>query len=284
MKRLKGGFFLFLLISFLLFFGVRNSMAVNIDFGMFKGIPWFQTQEGDVHAGGSIDSSVPEGEKFSLDGLGGFPGLVSYNGLSADFSPGEISSKNWLAKSKSKGNFYSFFSELLKPNFQGTPIDGIILNSDLPGGSGGVKAYKGNIQTGEDWEIGTREIVVLTKGKFLIKNQIKVSEGGSLLVAAQEGIGVSKNLGDSARIEGIFITDGGFYSSIEEDFNFTTAASSKSLTVKGGVIANLISLTRDLGENNSTTPAEKFVYRPDFWLNLYPDLWISYHLWEELAP
>ena len=148
------------------------------------------------------------------------------------------------------------------------------------------QAYNGrNIQTGNNWNIGTKKIVLLTSGKFLIKHSISVAQGGSLVVIAKEGIGVYKDLGGlTTNLEGIFITDGNFYSSVENNFNFIGVKSTTSLVIRGGVIANDLSLTRDLEANNSITPAENFSYRPDFWLNSYPGLWKRSHIWEELAP
>ena len=131
-------------------------------------------------------------------------------------------------------------------------------------------------------------MVISTDGKFLIKHRILISQGGSLVVVAKGGIGVSKNLiatGEQNNyLGGIFITDGTFYSSVEEDFNFTPVTSDKILVVQGGVIAKQMNLSRDLGSGNQTTPAEKFVYRPDFLINSYPDLWRASHTWQELAP
>jgi len=255
--------------------------------------PWFQTKGGDVHAGGTITSQIPNtvaNPYFSLVGDGGYPGVVSWENesLSPTFGSGEVSQRGWLANTSAKRNSYEFFYQLLgQPTLENPPAGEEIKNGDLT--ADGVKAYNGNIKTGNEWQIGTKKIVILTSGKFLIKHRILVDQGGSLVVIAKEGIGVSKNLiatGEQNNyLGGVFITDGTFYSSVEEDFIFTSVASDKVLVIKGGVIANDFSLTRDLGEeNNPTAPAEQFVYRPDFWLNSYPGLWKGAFIWTELAP
>jgi len=247
---------------------------------------WFQTQEGDVHGGGDIQSRLPKDNFFSLTGEGGFPGLVSYNGDEADFNLGEVSSTKWLAKTPARAKFYDYFYPLLGYPTLEEPLFSKIRNEDLP--SGGVKAYNINIETGEDLLIGGRKIVILTSGKFLIKNKILIDQGGSLVVIAKGGIGVSKNLETTGTgnsyLEGIFITDGTFFSSVDEDFTFSPAVSQNTLVIRGGVIANEIKMTRDLASKNSTTPAEKFIYRPDLLLNSYPGIWERKHLWSELAP
>ncbi|PJE67732.1 hypothetical protein COU95_00735, partial [Candidatus Shapirobacteria bacterium CG10_big_fil_rev_8_21_14_0_10_40_9] len=146
------------------------------------------------------------------------------------------------------------------------------------------------------WDVGTNKAVILTSGKYLIKGKIRIdtANGGSLVVIAQGGIGVSKNLPAPGtlnnRLQGIFITDGTFYTSIEEDFSLTSAESNKILVVDGTVIANQVELKRDfeaLGGGdyeNETTPTETFRYDPSLFMNIHPDLWKSAFTWEELAP
>jgi len=141
--------------------------------------------------------------------------------------------------------------------------------------------------------VGTKKIVIITNGKFLIKHRIVIDPGGSLVVIAQGGIGIFKNLiatgAGGNRLQGIFITDGTFYSSVEEDFTtWTPAESEKILVIDGGVIAQSVNLGRDfsgsLEYDNNTTPAETFRYDPSLFMNIHPDLWKSAFTWEELAP
>jgi len=185
-----------------------------------------------------------------------------------------------LAKSEVKGNFYDYFYKILEsPTPERYPSNGEVTYNDLVRGEI-VKAYNGDIQTADTWSIN-QKIVLLTSGKFLIKHQISVNERGSLVVIAKQGIGVFKNIRE---VEGIFITDDTFYSSVENSFDFAPVSSKKGLTIRGGVIANNFKLSRNLEEDNSTRPAEKFVYRPDFWINSYSGLWAPARIWGEIAP
>ena len=244
--------------------------------------PWFQTQGGDVHVKREIYSPIPAGNYFSLDGLGGFPGLVSY-GESANFGRGGVSSRNWLANTQSRGSFYDFFVSLFKPMFVNPPPLGEIGNNDLGDLiDGGVKAYNGDIQTKEGLNIGIKKIVLFGSGRFLIKNRISVDQGGSLVVITRGDIGVSKDFGGANMLDGFFVTDGTFYSSVDSAFN--SSNSNKQLIINGGVAAKSFNLGRDLNSENRNSPAEKFIYRPDFFFNFYSGLWIPHHLWEELAP
>lgn len=244
--------------------------------------PWFQTQEGDVYAKGEIYSKVPENDYFSLNGSGGFPGLVSY-GEDATFAPGEVSQKGWLVKSSFEDYFdYDYFYQLVGfPHYEETEEE-ISLPEEKD-----IVAYNGDFKTGFEWNVGTRKMVVLINGKFLIKNLIEVEPGGSLLVIAKGGIGVSK---DVSSLTGLFFTDGDFYSSVEEDFTqgfedkeFVSVTSDSQLILNGSVYAQNFVLERDLGSTNEN-PSEKFVYRPDFLLNLHPSLLLRSRLWQEEVP
>ena len=262
--------------------------------------PWFQTKDGDVHSGGSISSDIPStaSEKyFCLNGSGGYPGVVSYNGTSADFSPGGSVSAppaEWLAKTSSSKKSYNYFYSLLgSPSYIDPPLGG-----EVPSVSDGIVAYSGNISTPQSgWDVGTNKAVIITSGKYLIKGKIRIdtANGGSLVVIAQGGIGVSKNLvapgTPNNRLQGVFITDGIFYTSVdEENFDFNQAESNKILVVDGMVIANQVELKRDFSVlgggdyENDTTPAETFRYDPTLFMNIHPDLWKSAFTWEELAP
>ena len=242
--------------------------------------PWFQTQGGDVHGQTGIHSKIPTtatNTNFCMD-LDNYPGVVSYEG-SADFGEGEVSSQGWLAKTSFSKKSYNYFYSLLgSPTPETPPPGGSIPLPD----NDGVVVYNDNIKTAGNWNVGTKKIVILTEKRFLIQHRITVDNGGSLVVIAKEGIGVFKNIGDADPVQGIFITDGTFYSSVEEDF--TPVESNRQLVIDGEVIAGQVDLKRDLETDNSTIPAEQFVFRPDFLLNSYQDLWKSSFTWEELAP
>ncbi|MGB9911572.1 MAG: hypothetical protein ACPLKP_03170 [Microgenomates group bacterium] len=247
---------------------------------------WFQTQEGAVHTQNEIISFMPSGNFFSLEGLGGYPGIVSYGGEEVIFGLGSVSSLGWLANTTFVNWFdFDYFKKITEvSSFE--ELEEIFqenLSSDKD-----IFGFRGNLKLGESLNIGTRKIVILVEGKLLINQPITVdiNNGGSLVIVASEGIGISK---DISSLSGFFITNEGFYSSVENeysanDFNEGTP-SSQQLIVNGGVIAKYFRLTRDLGtQRNKTTPAEKFVYQPKLFLNLNSSLWRRASLWEELAP
>jgi hypothetical protein len=255
-------------------------------------LAWFQTKDGDVYSHGNIRSAVIGTDYFSLKGNGGYPGVVIYGGTNAVFAPGTVSNPayKWLANTGFTGTlgFYNYFYQLLgSPNLIAPPGGGIV-NGSLPAADG-VLAYNGNIETGGNINIGTKKVVILTSGNFLVKNKIKVGNGGSLVVITQTGIGVSEDFASTVAdpIQGIFFTDGIFYSSVDDTFQ--EVSSSGRLVIEGSVIAlSGIHLSRNLGGTaNQTTPAEYFMWNPAIWLNSYSssfDLWRSRFSWSEIAP
>ncbi|MGB9911714.1 MAG: hypothetical protein ACPLKP_03930 [Microgenomates group bacterium] len=263
-----------------------------IDDEVCQGKAWFQTKEGDIHAQQEIFSRLPEGVNFSLRGAKdpfgnlGFPGVVSY-GKEAYFGSGEVSDLGWLANTyfpKSPFDYEYFYRTLESPSYL-VPEDGKI---SLPEGNEDlILAYRGNMKTANSWNVGARKIVILINGKFLINHSIAGApdERGSLLVVTSGGIGVSKNI---ERFGGLYLTDGYFYSSVENDFQsgeFVSVPSNLQLVVNGMIYARNFVFNRDLGiDQNKTTPAEKFIYQPQLLINLHPSVWKKSFLWEELIP
>lgn len=230
---------------------------------------WFQTREGDVHSGGEIRVNVPAGKVFSLDGEGGFPGVISYQSVfEPDFSPGGFSSTGWLVKTEAKRRFYRhfylFLGSLVVDNFDG--YQGQIAGSGV--------YYSGDDVELENkvWNFPQRlRAVILVEGNLKINSNILVPQGSFLAFIVKGNIEVS---GDIENLQGVYITDG----------ELKIEPSVKQFIGEGIFIAQSFSLNRDLGTANSSLPAEKFVFRPDLVVNSFPGLQPSSFIWEEIAP
>ncbi|MGB9706763.1 MAG: hypothetical protein ACPLXP_01625 [Microgenomates group bacterium] len=235
--------------------------------------PWFQTKEGDVHAGGTIYSQIPStatSPYFSLKGTNN-NGVISWAGASEpNFGSGQAGEdKNWLANSQAKRNSYNYFYQLL-----GSPtIDNF--NGDLSEISGdGVYYSADDVTINDNWAFpSSRKAAILIEGKLTINEGITVPQGSSLVFIVSGDIEISPEVEE---IAGIFITDGTFSSPA------SNPGPDSQLVVNGGVVAEEFDLSRSLGNNSQ--PAEKFVFRPDFLINSYPGLWSAPHIWQELAP
>jgi len=229
---------------------------------------WFQTQEGDVHAGGTIKSLLPPNEVFSLSGHGGYHGLVSYGGFPPEFHLGFVSAPPyWLANSSAKRSFFDFFYQHL-----GSPPENFFQTDNLNNLSG-VYFSSNNVTIDDSLSVADKaKAVILIGGKLTISKDITIPQGNFLAFITKGDIEIG---GEVNRLQGVFISDG----------EINTVASQKQLLGEGIFVAQRFSLNRDLEEGNSTRPAEQFIYRPDFWINIYSDLMITpYFVWEEKAP
>ncbi len=238
---------------------------------------WFQTREGDVHAGGKIVSTIPTtapNRNFSLGGLTNSPGIVSYNGAqSPDFGQGYASNNNvthWVVKTPAMAKYFSYFYNLVglpTANFNGGELprdtgvyyaDHDITISSIAGGSVGA----------------SKRIVILVRGKVDISIDIDIpaSRQSSLIVVASGNINIGSSI---TKLAGIFLADG----------TIDSGAGNQQLVVEGAFIARDFSLVRNLGADNRLKPGELFVNRPDFFIYSNLLLWqSSFMSWEELVP
>lgn len=238
---------------------------------------WFQTQEGDVHAGGKIVSAIPTmapNRNFSLFGLTGSPGIISYNGTQEpNFGEGFASNNDvahWVARTAAQRRNFDYFYNLLGSpavNFSG---------SSLPRDTG-IYYATGNstISSVDGGFVGSlKRIVILVRGNLDVSTNIDIPESlaSSLVVVTSGDINI---FGVVTKLAGVFLADG----------VIDTGEANTQLRVEGALISNNLTLKRDLGLGNRTKPAELFVNRPDFFINSHPLLWkSSFASWQELVP
>lgn len=240
---------------------------------------WFQTQEGDVHAGKIISSKIPATTiYFSLGGPVLAEGVVSYGGSQKpDFGVGHVSQRGWLVNGSNQKKNFIYFKTLLGP---AEPYaDG---REDIPGNTGVYYANR-DVAFTSGGSIGEgKRIVLLVEGKVTIETNTEIGlpradhpdRGSSLVVVSSEDIIVASSV---TNLEGIFVADG----------IIDSGAGDQQLVVEGAFISSgSVSFGRDLGSvANKTTPGEKFINRPDFFINSHPLLWkSSFASWQELVP
>lgn len=256
--------------------------------------PWFQTSQGNVHSGGSLTSRIPNnpaiGPFFSLSPTDTSPyddvGVVSYASGTLNLGAGYVSSRHkltppldlgWQANTGFSRPRFNYFYEKLGSPSPTNCLPSIVLNNQQLPDADGFAYYNCNVGTASQWTIGTKKLVILTDGEFLINHRINISTGGSLVVVARGNITVGDNVGQSFNIQGIFVTDGLFNSGLSENYN-------SQLVVNGSVIADNINLRRNLENNNFDKPAEIFNFDPGLMINSYNRLWSSVTSWQEVVP
>jgi len=149
-------------------------------------------------------------------------------------------------------------------------------DSTLPGSDGIY--YSGSDKTLQgSWNVPAgRWILVLVDGNITIPVDISVPEGSFLGIVSSGNISFTDAV---SQVEGMFIANN----------SINTGSTDTQFQGEGFFAASQFVLSRDLGDiDNPITPAELFIFRPDFLINSYKDadysLWWFDFKWEEIAP
>lgn len=259
--------------------------------------PWVQAEAGDVYATGAIRSLVPFGTTprvFVRDGLGGWPGIVTYGDTGVtpfdfDSSVGSngstiVSSTNWLVgEAYETKDFYQVFYNRFAP-----PATPDYLNPGAPVTQPAPRAtpytVEGDMTTSGDWSVGVGDsLVFLVNGNLTIDGRVNLTGSGFVSFIVNGNITVSPTVGTVASgttpvLEGIYIANGAF------NTGDSSVVGSERFVGNGTFVANDFQFGRDLGADNDTGAAELFVYNPQLLLTM-PDAMKSVPIyWQEAAP
>ncbi|MBI5619409.1 hypothetical protein HY950_00420, partial [Candidatus Gottesmanbacteria bacterium] len=268
--------------------------------GYTLGNPWVQVTGGDVYSGGALKSYVGGSalpKLFNLNGDGGYPGLVSY-GTSYDFDSSPfsygstlVSSTNWLVNETidpwgmGKAGvwdpytvFWRKFGGPITVDYDGTAIALAKPTSRLT-----PYVVTGDMTTSGDWAIGDGEtIVFLVNGNLTLNGKVTITGSGFAAFIVSGNITIDSSVGvppasSTPVIEGIYVTNGTFNTG-------TSGSGTERFVGKGMFVANSFNLQRDLGDDNTTTAAELFLYNPQLLLT-QPEAMNDLRIfWQEVAP
>jgi hypothetical protein len=236
--------------------------------------PWWQTTDGDVHAQGTITSSIPDcatTEKYlSLVGPGGSPGVVSWAGANPlGLDQGTASDPNWQANDSNRRSQVGFTYLANRLNLDKSKI----FSGDLATTDSGTY-YVGEALSLNGADVGTKKIIIFVDGNVEVMGSIAVDEGGFFALIAKGGILFDGNID---RAEGFYLTDG----------VINTGESDKVFTGEGSFVGwGGFSFGRDLrnGTNGSCSPGETFVGRPDLYINAPKEFLVTPSFFQEMAP
>lgn len=267
---------------------------------------WYQTQGGDVHSQGDISSRIIGSQFFSM--TQGTPpqeyhGLVSMGGTTYAFgascNTNLISEKRWLVT----GEAYSPFTSSSSPYAYfykkvGSPTTANFTGSFNEITGGGVFFASGNVTLtsagGNKWKNNfpnNLKAIILVYGNLNIQTDIRVPVGGFLAFIVSGDINIKGTLGDKVagnttpHVQGMYIADGTIKSNSDNDNSGMRLVGAGLFYGRTGV-----EMTRDLRNDplstvhNYDTPAELFIFRPDFVINAPQILWGSNLSWMEVAP
>ena len=249
---------------------------------------WFQLEGAGAYAGSAlggvtIRSLVPPNRDFILPGtLGSVGALMRASGdYDVESIGGSLSTTDWNAVSRYRGRTlnYGFFAAR-EGVLLGETNDWVSDNMDEPVDDGRDFWYidpSGTAVISSPWTItGGEALVIFVDGDLRIEHPITVTSGSFLAFIVRGDIDVDPDVDD---IQGLYVTDGVFTT------ESASPADDAQLEVQGSVVAwTGVQLSRDLGNPNISTPAEKFIYRPDLLVNM-PLKMKTYALeWTEVVP
>ncbi|MFC1646791.1 hypothetical protein ACFL1A_00775 [Patescibacteria group bacterium] len=285
--------------------GQSGNLFVFVVFGQGEG--WLQTVTGDVYSRANYYSPVPfvaPAEYFSLDGLGGYPGAVTYGGGAFDFLLGTgsgvssgsntLSTTRWLANninntSITSASFYDHYYVLLGAPTTPTPWSNPLGKGEIDNCPDDICYIVGNPDINNSITINSGEkFIVIVTGSLDINADIRVNDGGFLAFIVSGNIGIDDSVGRSpasyssgvrGNVEGIYISDG----TITVEGPGT--GGNEQFVGRGMFIADNVVLERDLGPGtNLSYPSELFVFNPRYLIEMPEALKELPIRWEEVEP
>ncbi|MDP3955595.1 MAG: carboxypeptidase-like regulatory domain-containing protein [bacterium] len=285
---------------------IESGRTATLDLYLRPPLPWFQTQGGDVHSQQNIYSKIPSllNTYFSLDQYS-YPGVVSYGGSSASFGLTPVSTRGWRPNSSltfAKYNYDYFYKRLGAPT-----VDDFSCGSGCPTPPLGVttayySADSVTIDRNNSWTIpANTKVMVLVNGDLNISlnpnnRRITVPVGSFLGFFVKGNINIDSAIGNKQTgydvqpfLEGVYIVDGvidTYASDLQGLGSGRRLIGAGIFYAKGGVLLKreLKSNPDPLAMQNSNTPAELFIFRPDLVMNSPRELWTGNLNWIEVAP
>jgi len=280
--------------------------------------PWFQTQGGDVYGQNGITSSIPAAcagnpsclAYFSLV-LNGFAGLVSSpDGTSRNFGSGSAveGEADWSVDgslSRVKNAYsYSYFANLLDVSCEAGKGDNNSYNDDVSClfdvssigdkpdfSSYPVYVYQASTNnltiTGDNWNVGDEKGIVLISfadslnGTVTINPQISVGDNGFFALITNGSIKFTQEAGPDSSdplVEGVYIADQRIETNESDDDNQKFIGKGIFFAKEG------FALRRDLEGGNATSPAELFIFDPQYLFTAPRIFRESLQQWQEVAP
>jgi hypothetical protein len=268
-----------------------NPPAPGIEVDTCNATAWWQVRGSDVVSQGNIQSRIPVScvgpaciARLIASSTSGSSGGVLLRGSVVDTGAGFVSDSNWdaqislLGRQPRYADFVSLIPTSVTVSDPGANPSASAITSP-PGSSlsGGYYWLRrsGDVRISQAVNIpsGTR-VVLFVDGVANIDEDISFAniDNSFFMIVARNGIRVGTN---PDTIQGIFYTEGGFDSGTGSNPLQVTG----STTALGGV-----TLGRDLGIGNRTSPAEVFSLSPELLLNYPQTLTFKRPLWQEVAP
>jgi hypothetical protein len=254
---------------------------------------WWQVSGAGIYVGGSgstdvtVRSNMPSSSmRLILAESGGTAAALLRGSGSSDLGTGSVSDSLWTTTAKYKGKKmdYQYFAAQMGVLPNQESIDWGADTMNKPGTTKDfhyIDPQSGTATVSSLWTVlGNEKYVVFVNGDLVIDANTDVDENGGFLAFIVNGnITVSPSV---TQMEGIFIASNNFAT---ETVDSTGVIADDPLLVEGTVVSwGSFGLRRSLINDNITTPAETFSYRPDLLENM-PDKMKTFAMnWQEVAP
>lgn len=230
--------------------------------------PWWQTEDGDVHANDNLTCLIPslatEGY-ISLRGSGGSPGVVSHGG-SLSFGDGDVSEDGWQANTtyhEDEVNYDYLMNRLNVDTSKTLP------GQDIPN-SNGTYYSAGSVNL-NGRNVNNDKVIIFVNGDVTVTSDIRVGNSGFFALVANGNITFDDAVTEA---QGFYLADG----------TLTVAEGGDLFEGQGSFIGwGGVSLKRDLGAGN-IDPASTFLFRPDLLVNAPKEFLFTPFVFQEVAP
>lgn len=249
-------------------------------------VNWFQTKDADVYSRLNIKSLIPQTAVepyFSIEGDGGSPGVVIYGGSKFDFNNADVSEQGLLANdqtSRMKIDYQYLFNRLRIDAETATIANDKTLEEQIDDRLVYLSENSLDIGTekipADEWNIpANKKIIVFINGNLNVNKNIIVPQGSFLALIAS---------GDISFAKGVTKAQGWYVSSGEIIVNGSEIDGEKFQFIGEGAFVGWEGVRLNRMIANLTLPAEKFIARPDFWLNAPEEFMFSLTYREEMLP
>lgn len=289
----------------------------NLDFGFVRIVnPWIQSKGSDMRVDAGYNSPMSYNTLYaSTVGVGGMPGIIFSGATEPYLGTGKISTKRWKVGSVTYPDLFTTSHSSVPTSYDNIhsavagnklTITDINSLSDLPANvTVGAYHKSGGLTTDTStYTFGAGKYIILIEGDLVIKGNIKVPLGSSVIftvkgnIYVDDSVGVDASDATTTSIEGLYSADNSFYVStrgVPVDCS-STPNGDKRLNIAGTVVANAgrtggnfvnskTTSGRNLCLNNDNYPSVYFIERPDFILN-YPHqvIFLPNSSWQEVTP
>lgn len=278
--------------------GGTNTCTQTMAISTTNASAWWQAQGGSVISGGTVRSQIPvtciapscTNRLILDDNISAFPGNLVRGAGSLTLGLGSVSSTGW--NTQASVGITPFTYEFFQSQASGKPFTevgnptGMIPPGHLRNGSPDENGFVWLRTASRNYRIEPtditidRKVILFVDGNLTISRKITIDnpEDNFFMVIVNGDItidpGVFSTGTNDPALEGIYFASG----------TFSTGNTNRMLVVRGSVVANSISLQRNLGIGNITIPAETFISMPELLLNYPSSLTRRRLLWREVAP